>query len=60
MVSLKKKIKYMLTKIKIVGLDKIEYLQTRKNMEIIQKSYDMIQQYFIEEENTICIYSKCI
>jgi len=50
----------MLTKIKIVGLDKIEYLQTRKNMEIIQKSYDMIQQYFIEEENTICIYSKCI
>jgi len=34
-------------------LDKIEYLQSHENMEIYQKSFDIIEQYFgSEEEDT--------
>jgi importin subunit alpha-2 len=32
------------------GLDKIEFLQSHENMEIYQKAFDMIEQYFGAEE----------
>lgn len=35
------------------GLDKIEFLQSHENMEIYQKAFDIIEQYFgTEEEDT--------
>ncbi|CAG7835523.1 unnamed protein product [Allacma fusca] len=35
------------------GLDKIEFLQSHENMDIYQKAFDMIEQYFgAEEEDT--------
>lgn len=32
------------------GLDKIEFLQSHQNIEIYQKVFDMIEQYFSSEE----------
>lgn len=33
-----------------LGLDKIEFLQSHQNIEIYQKVFDMIEQYFSSEE----------
>lgn len=33
------------------GLDKIEFLQSHENMEIYQKAFDMIEEYFGAEES---------
>jgi importin subunit alpha-1 len=34
----------------VVGLDKIEFLQSHENMEIYQKAFDIIEHYFGSEE----------
>lgn len=34
----------------VLGLDKIEYLQSHKNIEIYQKAFDIIEHYFGSEE----------
>lgn len=34
----------------VVGLDRIEFLQSHKNREIYQKAFDMIEKYFGTEE----------
>lgn len=34
----------------VIGLDKIEFLQSHANMEIYQKAFDIIEQYFGGEE----------
>ena len=33
------------------GLDKIEFLQSHENMEIYQKAFDIIEQYFGSDED---------
>lgn len=39
----------------ILGLDKIEYLQSHSNIEVYQKAFDIIEKYFgtDEEESDI-------
>ena len=40
----------------IIGLDKIEFLQSHNNNEIYQKVYDVIEKYFgSEEDDTVLI-----
>lgn len=34
----------------IAGIDKVEYLQQHSNEEIYKKAYELIDQYFKEEE----------
>lgn len=34
----------------LVGLDKIEFLQSHENMEIYQKAFDIIEHFFGTEE----------
>lgn len=34
----------------VLGLDKIEFLQSHENMDIYQKAFDIIEHYFGTEE----------
>lgn len=37
----------------VLGLDKIEFLQSHDNMEIYQKAFDIIERYFGSDEGDI-------
>lgn len=36
----------------ILGLDKIEFLQSHDNIEVYQKSFDIIETFFSQEDET--------
>lgn len=42
-------IKYRLS-FNVLGLDKIEFLQSHQNMDIYQKAFDIIERFFGSEE----------